>query len=448
MNRTHLIMFILLLSTSTALALPVTGRYIPEFKDIDDLVLDYMDDGGFRSCVVAIAKDGCVLYQRGFGHAYDGVTPLPEITPMRIGSITKIMVDLAIEQLAVDGYFGPEGTDRKAFNVCGNGGLLNLAPFPSIADCRIADITIRHLLDHTAGWDTLEYRGWEVDIAAEMGIPSPAGTEDRIRWMLGKPLKYDPGTLACMDKDGNPTSCYSNFGFECLGVIISTVSGQHQPYYIRDAVLTPDMWVPSTDLFHARPFRSQQSPREPRYHSDNLCTNVFAPAGGDVPCPYGGYELGIDSGAGNMVASASVLVRLMNEYFAGMGFSFAGGFDGTSSFIVNRTDGISIVVLFSESEPAAISGDLALGIDDYITSVAPSFNWPTFCVDGFWVDFNAGSFGTGGHTDPFPDMYTAQILTTSGTKLRFFPGTSNWTGVVTEKMRFDAPFGTVRIGQQ
>lgn len=448
MNRKYMATYALLLCTTAAHAVPVTGRYIPEFKDVDDLVLDYMNSGNHRSCVVAIAKDGCVVYQRGFGHAYDGVTPLPEITPMRIGSITKVMVDIAIQQLAADGYFGPEGTDRKAFNVCGNGGLLNLTPFPGIVDCRIGDITIQHLLDHTAGWDALEYRGWEVDIANDMGIPSPAGTDDRIRWMLGKPLLYDPGTLGCMDGDGNPTSCYSNFGFECLGLIIKTVSGLDQAEYIRAAILTPEMWIPATDLFHARPFRAQQSSREPRYHSDNLCTNVFAPLGGEVPCPYGGYELGINSGAGNMVASAAVLVGLMDQYFAGMGFSFAGGFDGMSSFVINRTDGVSIVVLFSESEPGDVSAALAQAINAYISAVAPTLTWPNFCVDGFWVDFNQASSGTGGHTDPFAYMDTALALTSDGTKLRFFPGTSNWTGVVTEKMRFDAPFGTVRLGQQ
>ena len=80
-------------------------------------------------------------------------------------------------------------------------------------------------------------------------------------------------------------------------------------------------------------------------------------------------------------------------------------------------------------------------IDVSITS------WPTFCVDGSWVDFNAASSGFGGYDDPFHTMGTALISTAPGVKLRFKPGTSNWTGTLSTGMRLDAPFGLATIGQ-
>ena len=73
--------------------------------------------------------------------------------------------------------------------------------------------------------------------------------------------------------------------------------------------------------------------------------------------------------------------------------------------------------------------------------------WPTICVGGSRVNFNAASSGFGGYDDPFHTMESARASTAPGVKLRFKPGTSTWTGTLSTRLRLDAPFGLATIGQ-
>jgi hypothetical protein len=243
-----------------------------------------------------------------------------------------------------------------------------------------------------------------------------------------------------------------------LSLIIEQETSQQHTDFIRQRVLTPDMWVPSTEIIFGRTFRADQNQREPKYIGGASCTNVYYPAG-RVPCPYGSFDLEQKTGEGNLVASAAPLLTFLDNYRActwcndvGMPISSPvndwknGGFEGTSTFIRQRSDGINIVVLFNEN---AGEGGLA---DDMVDDIETIINlggltWPTACVDGFWVDFNASSSGFGGHDDPFHTMDEALAAITDGTKLRIKPGTSNWTGKISTRVRIDAPFGTAIIGQ-
>src|SRR5262249_47258532 len=113
--------------------------------------------------------------------------------------------------------------------------LLNLKPHLAAGakmDPRLRTVTVRQLLQHTGGWD----RGVSYDpmfihsrIAEAMGLPSPVRAEAIVRYMMGQPLDFDPGTRYA----------YSNFGYCVLGRLIEQITGQTYEEYVRARVLRP-----------------------------------------------------------------------------------------------------------------------------------------------------------------------------------------------------------------
>lgn len=76
--------------------------------------------------------------------------------------------------------------------------LPHLTPLPGATiDPRLARITVRQLSQHTGGWDR-DARGdplfKSTEIAAATKTTAPADADAVIRFMLGRPLDFDPGT--------------------------------------------------------------------------------------------------------------------------------------------------------------------------------------------------------------------------------------------------------------
>jgi CubicO group peptidase (beta-lactamase class C family) len=253
---------------------------------------------------------------------------------------------------------------------------------------------------------------------------------------------------------------YSNYGYMLLSLIIEQETGQQHTDMIRQRVLTPEIWVPSTEIIFGRAFRADQNQREPNYISGASCTNVYDPCDVYPPwldltvlCPYGGFVMENKTGEGNLVGSAAPLLIFMDHYHAGSGAPISGpvngskngGLSGTSTRIQQWNDGFSVVVLFNKGGGHA---DKVMPQVYSLIDWASGIDWSSLnCIDGFWVDFNAPSSGFGGHDDPFHTMNETLNATTDGTKLRFKTGNSNWTGTISKHMMLNAPFGTAIIGQ-
>ena len=447
-------------------ALPVSGVPVPELAVFDQEMQDFMSQYDLTAGILAVSRDECVVYQRGFGWRRTSpvYVPLPENTPMRIASVEKPLTAATVRKLVGLGYFNL--ADRVFDLGQPGGGILNLDPWPSLGDSRLADITVEHLLLHRGGWD-IGVMGYDpqaeaIAIALAMGIPSPPGRINTARYMLGQPLQYTPGTPPC-DANGDPPGCYdgyqySNFGYMLLGLIVEQEAGGLHVDRVRQHVLTPDLWVQASEVFRGRTFMADQSPREPIYATDRTAPNVFDPTGPWVNEAYGGWDHESLAGHGNVVVSAAPLLAYLQRYVVigesiGMPLTGAPGngghaglLTGTSTVATQLSDGTCIVVLFTKrhwgDDPhyAGAMGNIIVGLLDTVT-------WPTSCVDGSWVDFNASFSGYGGHNDPFHTMSAALAATSAGVKLRLKPGTSSWTGSLAARMRMDAPFGMATIGQ-
>jgi hypothetical protein len=266
--------------------------------------------------------------------------------------------------------------------------------------------------------------------------------------MLAQPLEWVPGT----------TYAYSNFGYMLLALIVEQLSGMNHWDFVTSYVLTPNMWSPATEVFRGRSFKVSQSPREPNYEHPGTCQNVFDPSGPSVSCPYGAWSHENFLGHGNLVASAAPLLRYLDKFtvFGGsIGLPHGGNpvdmwhngaVDGTSTTARQTSQGFHVVVLYNKRGSGPHLADQAMNL---IVAAAQNITtWPTGReVDGFWVDFAAPAAGFGGHDDAFNSMPGALAATTNGSKLRFEPGSTKWSGVLTEKLLLDAPNGTCRIGE-
>jgi N-acyl-D-amino-acid deacylase len=280
-----------------------------------------------------VVRDGKLIYARGFGYAdvETGTLVQPDAL-FRIASVSKPITSVAIMKLVEEGKLQLD--DRVAPLIA------DLAPAPgATVDPRWEQITIRHLLNHTGGWDRDKPNGGfdpmfrPAVAAATVHAPAPASAETVIRYMKGLPLDFDPGTR----------HVYSNFGYAILGRVIERLSGRPYEDYVRARVLQP---VGANRTRQGRTRLSEALPGEVKYYMPGepglgltapLVPSVF-PGEGPVPVTYGGFYLEAMDSHGGWVSSTVDLLR------------FVTGVDGRA----NRPDilGAGLVAEMTGSGPA------------------------------------------------------------------------------------------------
>jgi CubicO group peptidase (beta-lactamase class C family) len=246
---------------------------------------------------VALVKDGHLVYSQAYGQADTNTAAQPRHL-FRIASLSKPVTALAIMKLKAQGRL------RLNDKVFGPQGLLPYASYPFF-DRRITDITVRQLLQHTAGWDRdLNIEGDPmfnpVYIAQQMGVPAPADAATIIRYVLKKPLDFTPGTRYA----------YSNVGYAVLGRVIEALSGMSYEAYVQENVLYP---LGILEMRLARNFYANKELQEVRYFEDPNSTPVpfIADPQQLVPWPYGGFNIEAMDAHGGWIASAADLAKLL-----------------------------------------------------------------------------------------------------------------------------------------
>lgn len=203
--------------------LPESGTVVGELKSIDGLMRSFLKANNASGATVAIAKDGQIVYDRAFGwsNARDKRT-MGTATPMRIAGISKCITAVAVMQLVEQGRLS---LDQAVLP------LLQKAKFrgsTKIKDPRWARITVRHLLNHTAGFGPAPVFQTPM-IAQEFRLNKPATRKDIVRYQFLQNLGADPGH----------TYLHSDFGYCLLGRVIEVVSGRLYGPYIQENILDP-----------------------------------------------------------------------------------------------------------------------------------------------------------------------------------------------------------------
>ncbi|HSB15858.1 MAG TPA: serine hydrolase [Bryobacteraceae bacterium] len=330
-----------------------TGIAVPELESFDQWMPDYLNRWNIRGASLAVAKDGRLVFARGYGLAdVEAREPVEPESLFRIASVSKTLTAAGILKLVDEGKLDLEA---KAFRL-----LDHLTPPPNThPDPRLFEITVRQLLHHTGGFvkdkngvanSNDPMRPPMTDMASDaLGVPRPASPETIIRFMMGRPLDFDPGT----------DYAYSSFGYCVLGRIIEKVSGQPYADYVQQAVLAPS-GISRMRLGRTR--LRDRAPGEVRYYSDPmpLYTSVYGE--GLVPFPYGAFSMeGIDA-SGGWIASAMDLVR------------FASALDGLHKPAVLKPE-IVRLMLSPPSPPVWSGQDTYYGLGWHVRTAAPEAYW-------------------------------------------------------------------------
>ena len=342
-------------STPTQQEVPISGTAVPGMKSYDQVIPDFMRKYSIPGGAVAVMRDGRLIYARGFGYAdVESKTPVQPDALFRIASVSKTITAAAIMKLVEEGKLTLD--DRVAPFIA------NLTPAPgATVDPRWEQITIRHLLNHTGGWDRTKPNGGFDPIdrpaiaAAAVGAPAPASAETLIRYMKGMPLDFDPGEKFA----------YSNFGYIILGRVIERVSGMPYEEYARTRVLKP---VGANRTQQGKSRLRDALPEEVKYYWPGepgtpgpIVPSVF-PGEGLVPINYGGYHHEAGDASGAWVSSTIDLLRLV------------GGIDGRA----NRPDILSaelIAEMTSKGATACNNGACYYGAGWFVRPTQGDANW-------------------------------------------------------------------------
>lgn len=293
-------------SESLADAVPITGPDVPGMKHVDAALTSFMTKWQVSGGQVAIVKDGRLVYTRGFGYAdQEAKLPVKPETLFRIASVSKPLTGVAIMKLVEDGDLHLDNRVFKAILTKENG----VKPLPdAVADPRLGQITVRMLLEHSGGWSRGPYSIYDQQVmylreaADAFGEPRPAKPQTIVRYMMGKPLDFDPGSK--FD--------YSNLGYNVLGRVIEAVSKMRYEDYVKDKILAP---AGITRMKLGKTRMKDRQPDEARYYfypEEQLLWSVYTEETAQVTAAYGG-DVSVEAmdAHGGWLATASDLAKFV-----------------------------------------------------------------------------------------------------------------------------------------
>ena len=163
------------------------------------------------SGVVLLAKDYQTVFHKAYGLASRRYNvPVRLDTKFRLASVNKIFTAVAILQLIEQGKLSFDDKMVKFID--------------GFSDPRTSEITVRHLLSHSSGWQAY----WEHPEYLK-NRSKLRSVNDYMRFIKTIPLDFEPGQRMQ----------YSNTGYNVLGAIIEKVSGNNYYDHIQKFVFEP-----------------------------------------------------------------------------------------------------------------------------------------------------------------------------------------------------------------
>ena len=190
---------------------------------LDRAIATALDERRIVGTVVLVAKNGDVIYRRAAGFAdREAGRSIQEDDIFLLASVTKPIVTAAALRLVEDGRMSPGDSVRRwlpAFT-------------PRLADGRVPEMTIHHLLTHSAG---LTYVFIEPDDGPYHRLRIPNGSDrtdadldEVVRRIAAAPLSYEPGT-----------GWGYSMALDVLGAVIEKVTQRPLPEVVAELVLNP-----------------------------------------------------------------------------------------------------------------------------------------------------------------------------------------------------------------
>lgn len=282
----------------------------------------FMDRIGCQAAVLAVAHNGQVIVNRGFGwQDRDRKVQTAPDALMRIAGITKPITAAAVKELIDTTWLTP---DTQVFPL-----LAVHPPAGASVDPRLAQVTVKHLLDHRGGWDrdrSFDPMFSAARIETGLQLSHPATPADVVEFMLTQPLDFDPGARVA----------YSNFGYCVLGRLIEKVSGIPYTSYVRRTICDPH-GIDGIALGRSRAV--DRHPAEVWY-----------------PVAQTALNMEMRDSTGGLIASAPALCQFMQHYWLSgerrqpdqvQHWSYGGDFPGTMAYVIQNRDGIDIAMMLN-----------------------------------------------------------------------------------------------------
>jgi CubicO group peptidase (beta-lactamase class C family) len=177
-----------------------------QVAEIDEYVTDEMSRSHIPGLAIAVVRDGNVVLAKGYGVAsLELQTPVTPQTIFEAGSIGKQFTATGIMLLAQSGKLH---IDDK------------IAKYLGDVPAAWSDITIRHLLTHTAGL---------TDYPNDFDQHRDYTEDELLKIIEAQPLAFKPGER-CQ---------YSNIGYVTLGILIHRVTGAFYGELLNEKIFIP-----------------------------------------------------------------------------------------------------------------------------------------------------------------------------------------------------------------
>lgn len=302
-----------------------TGDAYPSLAPFDQLMTAFLQQHRVPGAALAVTRRSRLVYARAFGLAdVEAAREVQSTSLFRIASVSKPVTAVAVMQLVEQMKCALED---RVFDILPANNWL-----PAKCDERLRRITIRQLLQHTAGWDrdkSFDPIGRPREVAQALNKPLPVGPADVVRYTLTLPLDFNPGAR----------HAYSNVGYLVLGRLIEQMSAQPYERRVKEKVLAP-LGISRMQL--GRSWKGDLAREEVRYY-DSQQREGPAVSGprleAKVPLVYGAENFEAFEAHGGWIASAIDLVR------------FAAAFDDPESSKLLKA--ATIAAMFARPEGAA-----------------------------------------------------------------------------------------------
>ena len=194
----------------------------------DKLLKDAVSKGDVPGVVATATDAKGTTYEGGFGKRMLGEAA--EMTPdtvVWIASMTKAVTGAAAMQLVERGKLSLDAPAKAVIPALGEVGVLDGFDADGKPKTRKAkrDITLRHLLTHTAGFG---YDIWSPEIAKYMEAMEVPGIISCQNKALTTPLLFDPGER-----------WFYGINIDFAGKMVEAVSGQKLGKYMQDNLFGP-----------------------------------------------------------------------------------------------------------------------------------------------------------------------------------------------------------------
>ncbi len=366
------------------------------FEIVDYNIERFIKRNSLAGASVSVVKDGKLVFTKGYGFSdKENSIQVQPYNLFRIASVSKLITSVGIMKLVESNQLSLES------KVFGTEGVLNDSIFLNYRDKKVENITVRQLLNHSAGWTNRwgDPMFMPNVIAKKLNKSYPITKEDIIQFMLQKRLHYPPGTM----------SSYSNLGYAILEKVIENASGMDYELFIKTSVLYP---LEIFDMQIGGSYPWERVDQEVKYYEPDDAYMVEDHLGGEelVPRSYGGNDIKVLGAAGGWIASSTDLLRLVvaidgfdypediisqssidemisMELVGGSPLGWrgvrknywyrTGTLAGTSALVVRYNDGITYAIVFNTNswKGPEFANDIKYMMDRTIAKVE---SWPDY----------------------------------------------------------------------